>query len=150
MKVKNVNPTKVFFHSEVTTLKKIHDVAMREIENMYAEAAKIELKEASPMQFVYFGCDENPDTEFTLEIGMVVEEEKPYDGKYKFKDLDGFKCVSTIHNGSINKIGETYEKFMPEVAKNGKRMTNQSREVFHKYIDQDSPENITEIQVGVN
>jgi len=150
MDVKTVKPAKVFYHSEVTTLQGIHDVAVREIENLYAEAEKNGLKEIAPMQFVYYGCDDKPDTKFTLEIAIVVDEEKPYSGKYKFKDLDGFKCVSTIHKGNVNDLDKTYQKFMPELFKSGKKMTDESREVYHKYIQEDSPENITEIQIGVN
>ncbi len=150
MEAKNVETTKVFYHSEVTTLNGIHDVAVREIDAMYKEAEKTGLKEIAPMQFVYYGLDDKPDTKFTLEIAIVVDEEKPYAGKYKFKDLTGFKCVSTIHKGSINKLGKTYEKFMPELFKSGNKMTDQSREVYHNYVEQDSPENITEIQIGVN
>ena len=150
MKVKTVKPAKVFYHSEVTTVKEIHDVAMREIKNLYKDAEKIGLKEVAPMQFVYYGCDDKLDTKFTLEIAMVVDDEKFYDGKYKFKDLEGFKCVSTVHNGDINKIGETYEKFMPEVFRSGQQTNDQSREVYHKWVSPESPENITEIQIGVN
>ncbi len=150
MEVKTVKPAKVFYHSEVTTLQGIHDVAVREIENLYAEAEKIGLKEIAPMQFVYYGCDDKPDTKFTLEIAIVVDEEKAYNGKYNYKDLKGFKCVSTIHKGNVNDLSKTYQKFMPELFKSGNKMTDQSREVYHRYIQQDSPENITEIQIGVN
>ncbi|MCG8307883.1 MAG: GyrI-like domain-containing protein [Cytophagales bacterium] len=150
MEEKTVKSAKVFYHSEVTTLEGIHDIAVREIDNMYAEAEKIGLKETAPMQFVYYGCDDKPDTKFTLEIAMLIDGEKPYEGKYKFKELEDFKCVSTIHKGSISDLGKTYEKFMPELFKSGKEMTGQSREVYHKYVQQDSPENVTEIQIGVN
>ncbi len=148
MEVKNVDPAKVFYHSEETTLNGVHGVANREIDKMYDEAKKMGLEEVAPLQFTYFGF--SPETSFTLEIAMVVAEEKPYKGQYKFKDMDEFKCASTIHNGSINKIGETYEKFMPELVKSGNKMTDQIREVYLKFIDLDSPENVTEIQVGVN
>lgn len=150
MNVKNVEPAKVFYHSEVTTLNGIHDVAVREIDAMCKVVEGLGLKEIAPMQFVYYGCDDKPDTKFTLEIALVVEEEKPYSGKYKFKNLDGFKCVSTIHKGSVTKLGETYRKFIPELFKSGKQMTDQSREVYHKYVGEDSPENVTEIQIGIN
>ena len=43
MEVKNVEPTKVFYHSEVTTLDGIHDVANREIDKMYEEVEQIGL-----------------------------------------------------------------------------------------------------------
>ena len=150
MEVKNVAPTKVFYHSEETTLNGIHDVARREIENMYKEAAELGLNEVAPMQFVYHGVDDNPDTKFTLEIAIVVDEEKPYNGKYRFKTLDGFKCAATTHNGSINELAKTYDKFMPELYKSGVKMTSHCREVYHKYLTEDSADNITEIQIGIN
>ena len=150
MEVKNVESAKVFYHSEVTTLSGIHEVAVREICAMSKEVEDLGIKEIAPMQFVYYGCDDKPDTKFTLEIAMVIDEEKPNSGKYKFKKLDGFKCVSTIHKGSVSKLAETYEKFMPELFKSGKQMTDQSREVYHKFVDEDSVENVTEIQIGVN
>jgi effector-binding domain-containing protein len=150
MEVKTVNPVKIFYHTETTTLKEIMSVADREIGNMYAEAQKLGLQESGPMQFVYYGCDEKPDTKFKLEIAMVVDQEKPYDGKYKFKELEGFTCATTVHNGDISKIGETYEKLIPELFKSGRQITDHSREVYHKWVSPESPENVTEIQIGVN
>ena len=150
MEVKNVKPQKVFYHSEVTIMKDLPEAVMREIDTMYTEAGKLGLKETGPMQFVYYGCDDKMDTKFTLEIVMAVDQEKPYNGKYKFKELKGFTCASTFHKGNINKIGETYEKFMPELIKSGKQVGDQSREVYHKWVSPESPENITEIQVGIN
>lgn len=150
MEEKTVKSTKVFYHEEETTVAGINEIALREIENMYAEAGRLGIKEVGPMQFVYYGYDEKPDARFKLEIAMVVDSEKSYDGKYKFKELDRFKCISTIHKGSIDSMGQTYEEFIPEVLKIGKQKTDQCREVYHKYISQDSPDNITEIQLGIN
>jgi effector-binding domain-containing protein len=150
MEVKSVKSQKIFYHSEVTTLKDMQQIAMKEIDSMIKDAEKLGLKETGPMQFVYYGCDDKPDTRFTLEIAMVVDQEKPYDGKYKFKELEGFSCASTMHNGNINKIGETYEKFIPEVLKSGKQITDHTREVYLKWVAPESPENVTEIQIGVN
>jgi len=150
MEVKKVEPVNVFYHSEITTLKDLKDVANREIDKMYQEADKLGLKEVAPMQFVYKGVDDKPDTRFTLEIAMVVDEEKPYDGKYKFKELEGFTCATTIHKGDINKLNETYEYFMPEVFNSGRQITDTSREVYLNWVAPESPDNITEIQIGIN
>jgi effector-binding domain-containing protein len=150
MEVKTVKPQKIFYHSEVTTMKDIHEVALREIDKLCAEAEKLGLKETGPMQFVYYGCDDKPDTKFTLEIAMAVDQEKPYAGKYKFKELEGFSCATTIHKGDIHKIGATYEKFIPEVFQSGKQITDHSREVYHNWVDSESSENVTEIQIGIN
>lgn len=150
MELKTVKPAKVFYHSEVTTVEGVYEVAVREIDSLCAEAEKIGLKEVAPIQFIYNGCDDKPDTKFTLEIALVIDQERPYDGKYKFKELEEFKCASTIHKGDINKISETYEKFLPELFKSGKQITDKSREVYLNWVSPESSENITEIQVGVN
>jgi effector-binding domain-containing protein len=134
----------------VTTLKEIQAVAMREIEKMYQEAEKLGLKEIAPMQFVYYGCSDDMEAEFTLEIAMAVDQEKPYEGKYRFKELEGFTCASTTHKGDINQIGNTYEQFMPELVKSGRQVSDQTREVYLNWVAPDSPENVTEIQIGIN
>lgn len=150
MELKKVNPQKVFYHAEVTTMNDIKAVAEREIDNLCKEAEDLGLKESGPLHFVYYGCCDKPDTKFTLEIALVVDQEKPYNGKYRFKELEKLTCVTTTHHGDINKIGETYEMFMTEIYKSGKHVTDQSREVYHKWISPESPDNITEIQVGIN
>ncbi|MCK5102425.1 MAG: hypothetical protein KAR17_06405, partial [Cyclobacteriaceae bacterium] len=63
MEVKNVNPVKVFYHSVVTTLNGVHDVANREIDKMQDEAEKMGLKEVAPLQFMYLGF--KPESSFT-------------------------------------------------------------------------------------
>lgn len=149
MEVKTVKPQHVFFHSEITTLKEIQEVAKREIEQMYAEAGQLGLKETGPMQFVYYGCDDNPETKFTLEIAMVVDGKKQNNGKYKFKELEEFTCATTTHHGDINEIGNTYEAFIPKVIQEGKQLSDQMREVYHHWVSPESTENVTEIQLGI-
>jgi effector-binding domain-containing protein len=150
MEVKSVKARNIFYHSEVTTMNDTHKVAVREIDTLYSEAEKLGLKETGPMQFVYHDCDDKRDTKFTLEIALAIDQEKPYEGKYKFKELEAFNCASTLHHGDINNIGETNEKLIPEVFKSGIQITHQSREVYHKWVDSASPENVTEIQIGIN
>lgn len=150
MEVKEVKPARIFYHEETTTLAGIHDIAVREIDNMYVEAQKAGMKEVAPMQFVYYGINDDPQGEIKLQISIFVDEERPTKSKYKFKELEPFKCATTIHKGSIYNLGDAYGKFMPMVAKNGKHLTDQCREVYHKYYSPESPENITEIQIGIN
>ena len=90
MEVKSVKSQKIFYHSEVTTLNDLEGVANREIDHLCKEAEKLGLKETGPIQFLYYGCDDKMDTRFTLEIALSVDTEKPYDGKYKFKELEEF------------------------------------------------------------
>ena len=150
MQEKSVNPMTVFYYSQTTTLRKISEVADQEIPKMMEEASKLQLEEVAPMVFRYIGCTEDLDKEFKLEIAMVVKEAKESNGKYGFKKFEPFKCMSHIYKGDINKIGEEYKKIMPPLFQSGKQPSNEIREVYTKYIDMTSAENITEIQIGLN
>ncbi|GEM_PF-3464197 len=150
MNEKTVNPLTVFYHKETTTLRKVSEVADREIPKMYEEIQKIGLKEVAPMQFRYLDCTADLDKEFTLEIAIVVDAKMEYSGKYDFQEWGPLKCASSVFKGDLNKIGEEYDKIFPELIKNGKQPSNEIREVYTQYIKMDSPENITEIQIGLN
>jgi effector-binding domain-containing protein len=151
MEIKNVDPKTVFYHREKATLKTISDIANREIPKLMEEAQKLRLQEVAPMEFHYFGCDDDPEAEFDVEIAMVVEKPvEAYDGKYHFKSTDAFKCATTLHKGNINTIGKTYEAFMPEIFKSGAQLGSETREVYTVWESPESDKNITEIQVGLN
>ncbi len=151
MEFKDVKPLTVFYHQEKTTLRKLMEVADREIPKMQEEAKKLGLEEVSPMQFRYLDCTSDIDKEFTLEIGMVVGEKKGnLEGLYDFKEWGPLSCASHIYKGDIRKIGEEYDKIFPEVLNSGREYNKEIREVYTRYIAPDSPENITEIQIGLN
>lgn len=151
MEIKNVDPKTVFFYAGSATLKTISEIANREIPKLMEAAQKLQIKEVAPMEFHYYGCAENPETEFDMEIAMVVE--KPlhdYRGSYHFKTTSPFKCAVTLHKGALNKLGDTYNQFMPEIFKSGHQPSDENREVYTVYETMDSENNITEIQVGLN
>ena len=150
MQDKNVYPITVFFHKETTTLNKLHEVANREIPQLYEEIAKLGVKEIAPMQFRYIGCTPDLDKEFELEIGVIVDQVKEYNGKFDFKEWGPMKCVSHVFTGPVSKLGGEYEKIFPQIFQSGKQPSDEVREVYTKFVDMESPENITEIQIGLN
>jgi effector-binding domain-containing protein len=151
MEIKKVDPKTIFYHKEKATLRTIMEVANRAIPNLMEEAQKLKLKEVGPMEFHYFGCNDNPDTEFEVDIAMVVDRPlEHYNGRYRFKTTDVFECATTVHKGAIESIGSTYDSFMPEVFKSGVQPGNELREVYTVWESPGSENNITEIQVGLS
>jgi len=149
MENKTVKPEKFFYYSEETTLSQIEDIANREIPSFMAEVQSTGLEPTSPIQFIYHGFYDGPDSKFTLEIGLAIKNEKTYSGKYKFKELPTFKCSSLIHKGSIENLDKVYEKAMADLSNEGKKYSGECREVYHQWFDKASTENVTEIQLGV-
>lgn len=148
MEIKTTTPVKVMYTEVKTTLNEIRHYVITTPMNIMAEAEKLGLKTNRKQHWVYFGANADYNNEFTLQICLEVEVEATSD-KFQFQELHSLKHVSTIHNGSWDQLGATYEKFFGQIYQQGIKPTNEVREVYQK-VDLDNPDaNVTEIQVGV-
>jgi effector-binding domain-containing protein len=150
METKIIPSKKYFCYMEQTTMNLLPKVIEREIHNFTAEIKKLGLKEAGPMEFIYFNCTEDADKLFTFLFAMPVETLIPLSGaKYFFREMEDFKSLSYIHKGDLLEMFQVYERIFKEVDDRGLKHTSQVREVYIKYEDIKSPDNVTEIQVGI-
>jgi len=67
----------------------------------------------------------------------------------ELKSTAAFKCVATDFVGPMTKIGESWMNFVQSIRAAGHKPTDQSREIYKKWIAFDSADNITELQQGV-
>ncbi len=82
-------------------------------------------------------------------MSIPVEKSSVDHGKFSFAELPEFNCISELHYGAWDKLGETYQKLMPAIAQQGFIYTGMAREIY-SVVDFENPENcVTEIQVGV-
>lgn len=151
MQTKKVHSKKYFCFIVTTTLNRINEVALYEVDSLFAEAGKLNLKQAGPLEFIYWDCSSDRDKPFILWIALPVLNTSPLksNSKYSFKEGSEFKCASYVHKGSIAEIGKVYGKLYSEIYGLNIQPTNQIREVYEKYEALVSPENITEIQIGI-
>jgi effector-binding domain-containing protein len=150
MNTKQTSPKKIFYHATTTTLDQINKVAMEVIEDMYHEAKNLGLEEEEPMHFIYTGMSDDLTQPFHLEIALVVKNPKEGISKYKFRELEPIRVFNSEYKGGLQDIGQHYEKMMKEMSVKGFIPTNECREVYHHYEKFDSPNNITEIQLGIH
>ena len=151
METKNIAPKKVL----VATTKTTHSTMSKDIEGIMTDIMgnieKGTIKPAGPMEFIYFGATEDMNKEYKLEIAVPVAEETQASGSnYEVKETSPLKCVTTVHKGSMENVMATYDQLFADLMKDGLQPTDEVREVYHKWIDLSSDENITEIQVGIN
>lgn len=108
-----------------------------------------ELRVAGPMVFIYDGADGNPDTRFTLQIGMpVADNQEPIDG-FGIVDLPKFESVSSVYCGPMSGIKDAYGALMGQLFEEGYEPTGIARETYLHWEGMDSENDITLISVGV-
>lgn len=111
------------------------------------QAGKV--KPAGPLTFIYDGIDGQPDTQFTLTIAQPVRTKDAELKGYTNQPLPAFKCVSVYFTGRYSDLPKAYAKVMPQVFEAGHQPTGVTREIYLYHEAEDSANNITEIQIGI-
>lgn len=114
------------------------------------EAAKQGIKPNGPLQWNYYGIDGKPETVFTLEITLPVQEENVEVPGFEWKQVPSFKCLSLVHEGPWENLPQSYNKAMGYLAENGLSMTYECREVYLTMNPEKGADNTTEIQIGIH
>ena len=151
METKTIQPKKVMYGSMKTTMNKIKDESEPVINALMADVEKHGVTPVGPLEFIYFGATGDMDKEFTLEIALPVAPDSSAQGSsFGIKDTNTLKCISHEHNGSMEDIYQVYEDLFKHIDGDTMKSTDEVREVYTKWVDFSSDENIVEIQIGVN
>jgi len=150
MEKKSVAKTTVLMYSLKTSLAKMTQDVGDITNELMAVATKSGLEITGPQIWQYTNSDGQPNTKFTLEICIPVKEAKGDPGKFKFVTLPEFKCISEIHKGPWNKMGNVYQRIMGEITRKSIPMTGISREVYITFDFVNQENNVTEVQMEIN
>jgi len=147
---KTVQPKTYLCHTQKTTLSKMMETAGELVDALYEEIWQQKLEKDGVIEFIYLDCNGKPNDPFILKIAMPVKAGATISSdRFKLEETAEFKCVSHIYKGDVSQIGCVYEGLFGEVLAHGHKPTNQVREVYEKFVSLDSPENSTEIQIGI-
>jgi effector-binding domain-containing protein len=149
MEKKTVQKTTVLGISINTTLNSMMKDAGKLPEELMGKAFELAPGKNIPQIWIYEGADNNMDKPIKLTMSIPVEKSSGDHGKFSFYELPELNCISEIHHGPWEKLGETYCKLMPAIAQQGYTYTGMSREIY-TVVDFENPENcVTEIQIEV-
>jgi predicted transcriptional regulator YdeE len=150
MQTKMVPAKKYFCFVGQTTLNNITEIAGKEVDPLFEEAAKLGLQQTGPLEFIYFDATEDKNKPFTLWIALPISHEKPLqNSNYTIHDSGDFKCFAHVHQGDLSDLYSVYDKIFGELFSRGLKPGNQIREVYEVYENLVSEKNITEIQIGI-
>jgi effector-binding domain-containing protein len=136
-------------HDDVT-IPEIPTIARNEVDQMVEAIAAVGAEPVAPVTFIYHGADGTPDTKFQLEIAFPLSTRpaSPVD-PYDVKETPAFRCLATDYVGPMLDIMRGYALLFTELEEQGLAYTGESREIYRKWIGYESPDNVTELQIGV-
>lgn len=150
MQIRTIAPKNYLCHTTRTTLNSIREIAEKEIGPLFEEAARAGIRQTGPLEFIYFDAGSDKSKPFTLWIALPVEGPVALmNSRYSFKEAAGFRCYTHVHHGDLSDLGQIYERLYAGLFMKGYKPSNQIREVYEKHESLVSPENITEIQIGI-
>jgi len=151
MELKKIHPMQVLCFETKAKLSDLGEYVRVVAHNMYQAAVKNDLEITGPVYWIYDGMDGNPETVFNLTIALPItfKEKDLSSSGFKLKSLRAFPCVSGLHPGDWNKLGETYGSLVPTLLSGGLTMSGENREIYLNMDFQNPEANITEIQIGI-
>lgn len=147
MEYKQIENQPVFYKEIKTNLKNIAQFVGIVPAQLMEDLSKEGLQTTGSQIWRYIGGDGNPETEFTLQVGIPVAEAPLNDNR--FIEFGSFKCASFVHNGSWSEFAKVYERIIGEVMVAGHKMNGETREIYHTVDFENEQNNITEIQIGI-
>lgn len=119
-------------------------------EKMYAEAARLGLPVAGPMEWIYTGATGDAETEFDLEIALPIARPGEPSDTFAYKIYPPFRCLAYTHSGPWSDFQAVYGQLFGHVRAANQPYNDQVREVY-AVVDLDNQENcVTEIQIGLH
>ena len=91
---------------------------------------------AAQSVYIYHGCDGDPASEFDLEIclpmpaALAARVQRPIE----LKSTPPFQCFAAEYVGPMSGIGKAWMELVQEVKASGRRPTEQSREIYKKWV----------------
>jgi effector-binding domain-containing protein len=146
-KQKTVPPLTLLSASRKLKKEEIPAFAGEAVQSLYAKLGELGVKPAGDLVFVY-NCTRGADG-IDCCIGIPIAESKFDAAPFQVVQLNDFRCESAIYQGSMRGIGPAWEKMYGSLKARGAQCGTESREVYIHWVDFDSAENRTELQVGV-
>jgi effector-binding domain-containing protein len=128
------------------TILEIMTFAEKNVHKLIEQAQKLDLEIIGPLEFIYDGIDGTPETKFDLTMVLPIKEKKGDSASFQYMETKPAVCVYTTYKGAMSGIGKAWGQFMNDIHASGVKTTDECREIYKKWIEPESNDNITELQ----
>ena len=149
--VRTIPAVPVLFRRDRLTIPQVPAHAGPAIDSLMATLRRAEVRPAGPVVFVYYGIEADPTQEFDLDICVPLPAEAVISAAAPIacKTLPAFACMCADYVGSMHGIANAWRQVADAWRASGRKASGESREVYKRWIDFDSAENVTELQKGI-
>jgi effector-binding domain-containing protein len=103
-----------------------------------------------PVLHYYYGAPHTtPNKSFKMETGFLFPERAEAVGDFKVRVLPRYKCASVLYVGPASQIGDAWQELYRSVRSQQLTPTDEERELYLYWESADSPNNIVQVQVGI-
>jgi effector-binding domain-containing protein len=132
------------------TIPEIAAVSRAVVDDMIADLQAHGITPLAPVHFIYHGADGTLTTKFRLTIAFPIAKRPAQQiEEYEIAELPAFTCMAADYVGPMPDIQIAYDEILTAIDSSGRKRTPESREIYKKWIGFESPDNVTELQVGV-
>lgn len=148
MRVQTLPAFNYLYQSSRTSFAEITATATRTIGELQTAIHDGKFHPDGPLVFIYHDMMDLSQP-FTLDVGFAVPEGTSAFGSSKVQKTEAFKCATVLFSGPLSHLSDAYGKAMESVGRAGLKPTGTFREVYLYWENPQSPNNVIQIQVGV-
>ena len=146
---KKVVPATLFLATtERTTIPQIPHVNGAMLERLHQTVHETGAHIVGDVTFYYHDMTDMV-SEFTLGVALPIAELVETAGTVFVREALEFPCMAAEYTGGMPGIGEAWMSLLAEVQSAGLEPAGECREIYKIWVDFDSPDNITELQMGI-
>jgi hypothetical protein len=128
------------------TMDQIPSYADTMIPKLYAAAEHARVDICGPSEFMYIGCNGDPDIAFSLRIAIPINRRIAVDKQFEIFESQSANCIHRDYVGSMGSIGAGWAELMRVAALSGLELSSEIREVYKEWYGPSSVDNVTELQ----
>lgn len=147
---KNVKSFMALVATKELTIREIFKFSQEIYPKMMEEIKINNLEVADNIVFISYGRDGNINKKFKHEICIPIKESINYLGEFEIRQIEEFQCLTDTFTGTINQIlTEGIDELLSEAKTSKLKLSDEMREVYHKWEKPRSKKNVVEIQFGL-
>jgi predicted transcriptional regulator YdeE len=149
MRVQEMKGINYLFVSSQTSLAQLGQEVHQSMEKLTPDIKRGEIKPVGAPLIIFHGVNQDPNSQFPLQVGFPVAEDAKAPDGLEIKKLDSFRCATVLFSGSLQQIHHAYEKVYNDLLSEGLQPTDEGRQAILLFEGEDSVNNVAMIQIGV-
>lgn len=151
MQLKSEKSVTVVFVRQELSIREVGHSAAIHTGAILEEISKHGIEPCGPWIFVHFNLPKNGKDRYFAEFCLPVPGVPEVDLKFPVKTLGEFPCASLLYAGPLRSLfTKGVQPLVREMKQAGLPISCESREVYHKWVDPKSKDNLIEIQFGTS